>query len=246
MKIICLHGFLGLPSDWDLIQSSFMVSPLAHQFEWWSVDYMNTPDLGPECDFATWAHNFNQKILKRFPQGPRVIVGYSLGGRLALQALKAQPELYDQAVFISSNPGLQREKEKAERWKNDSRWSERFLNTPWTELLQEWNAQSVFKDSVREPLRLEASYSRKKLAQSLLQWSLAQQEDFRDFILHQGPRVLWACGEKDIKFASLAMELQKASSQVKTEIFQGASHRVLFDQPVKLAQRMVSFLLEKS
>jgi 2-succinyl-6-hydroxy-2,4-cyclohexadiene-1-carboxylate synthase len=222
-----------------------MVSPLARQFEWWSVDYMNTLGLEPENDFRDWAKNFNNKVLEHFPEGPRVLAGYSLGGRLALHAMKENPELYGNAIFVSTNPGLQRDKDKEERAKNDLQWSEKFLTTPWAELMKAWNAQPVFRDSLSEPLRLEACYDRRKLAQALLEWSLAQQEDFRDFIVQRGAQILWVSGEKDIKFASQAMELQKRSLEIQSEILQKAAHRVLFDQPNELAQKMISFILSR-
>lgn len=242
IKILCLHGFLGLPTDWDLIQSYFMVSPLAHQFEWRSVDYMKTPGLDPKNSFENWAKNFNQKIKVQFPRGPRVLVGYSLGGRLALQALKQEPDLYDRAIFISTNPGLQRDKEKQERIANDEQWAKKFLEYPWETLMREWNAQGVFKDSLSEPQRLEANYQRPLLAEALTAWSLAKQEDFRELIAQQSQKILWVSGEKDIKFASIAMDLKKRSPQIETEILPKASHRVLFDQPSELAQKMISFI----
>ncbi len=242
IKIICLHGFLGLPSDWDLIRNYFMASSLADQFEWWSVDYLNTPGLDPRNDFTAWAKNFNNKVLQRFPEGPRILVGYSLGGRLALHALKVASELYDNAIFISTNPGLLRDKEKAEREKSDQQWSEKFLKTPWAELMNEWKTQPVFKDSLTEPHRLEASYDRSMLAQSLQQWSLVRQEDFRDFIAQKGSQILWVCGEKDIKFASIAMELEKRSAKIQSVTLPKVSHRILFDQPSGLAQAMLSYI----
>lgn len=244
IKILCLHGFLGLPTDWELIQSYFMVSPLARQFEWHSVDYMKTPGLDPKNSFENWARNFNQKVKSQVPSGPRVLVGYSLGGRLALQAMKQDPDLYDKAIFISTNPGLRREKEKQERFLNDELWAKKFLENNWEDLMKEWNSQAVFKESLSEPPRFEAHYLRLQLAQALTEWSLAGQEDFRDLIARQSQKVLWVSGEKDIKFASITMELKKQSPQIQTEIFAKASHRVLFDQPSELAQKMIAFIDE--
>lgn len=246
IKILSLHGFLGLPTDWDLIQSYFMVSPLAHRFEWLSVDYMRDPQLAPHHDFSTWAYHFNQKVRAQFPRGPRVLLGYSLGGRLALQALQEAPDLYEAVVLVSTNPGLIRDKEKQDRLLADQQWAAKFLELPWSELMQSWNAQAVFKDSLSEPVRLEANYDRSQLAQALTQWSLARQPDFRDLITLQASKILWVSGEKDIKFTSLAMELHRRSLSLKTETLPKASHRVLFDQPSELAQKIISFLEESS
>jgi len=219
-----------------------MVSPLAKKFEWWAVDYMNTPGLDPRSDFTNWARNFNLKVRQKFSEGPYVLVGYSLGGRLALQALQADPGLYANAVFVSTNPGLQRDKDKEDRAQSDLIWSQKFLELPWSSLMTEWNSQGVFKGSLNEPPRIESHYDRRTLAHSLLEWSLAQQGDFRDLIAQQSEKILWVSGEKDIKFASITMDLQKHSPALETKIFNKASHRVLFDQPHELAQSMIQFL----
>lgn len=242
IKIICLHGFLGLPADWDLVKSYFMISPLAHQFEWWNVDYMNTPGLDPSNDFATWARNFNAKVRQQFPEGPRILVGYSLGGRLALHALQADSALYEKAIFVSANPGLQRDKDKEDRAQMDLSWSQKFLEMPWAALMKEWGSQAVFKDSLSEPQRSEAAYSRALLSQSLLQWSLAQQGDFRNLIAGLSEKILWVAGEKDIKFASISMDLKKRSPALESLLLPKASHRVMFDQPHELAQAMIQFI----
>lgn len=242
LKIICLHGFLGQSSDWDLVKSYFMVSPLAHQFEWWAVDYMKAPELGPQNDFTQWSRNFNIQVRRKFPEGPCVLVGYSLGGRLALQALQAAPELYEKAIFISTNPGLLRDKEKEERSQSDLRWSQKFLEMPWLDLQREWNDQGVFKGSVGEPQRREVDYDRRSLAEALGKWSLARQEDFRGVVAEQAAKILWVAGEKDIKFASIAMDLKKRAPVLQTQIFPKSAHRVLFDQPGELAQAMIEFL----
>jgi len=245
LNFICLHGFLGRPSDWDLIQSHFMVSPFARNFEWWAADYMNNPVLSPENSFSRWAANFNQKVSLKFSRGPRILIGYSLGGRLVLTAFKAQPELYDAVILLSTNPGLLRDKEKQERAQNDFQWSQKFLQMPWADLLREWNAQAVFKDSVTEPQRNETHFHRANLAAALTEWSLARQEDFRDFVAAQSPKILWLSGERDIKFLSISMELKKRAPALQTEVVSRASHRILFDNPSEVATHMIRFLEDK-
>lgn len=219
-----------------------MVSPLAQHFDWWAVDYMNTPGLGSDNAFESWARHFNLKVQQRFPEGPRILVGYSLGGRLALQALKLSSSLYDKAVFVSTNPGLVREKDKEERRLADLKWAQKFRDLPWDSVLREWNNQPVFKSGFEEPLRLEANYQRHYLAQALTEWSLAKQEDFRLLVKELSSKILWVSGEKDIKFASLAMELKRGAPELQSEIFTKSSHRVLFDQPGELARVMISFI----
>ena len=245
VNFICLHGFLGQPTDWDLIKSYFMVSPFAQKFDWWSVDYMNQPGLDARNSFLEWSQNFNRQVAQKFPLGPRILVGYSLGGRLALHALAESAKLYDAVILLSTNPGLTREKEKVDRVQNDQIWAQKFLQSPWAELMTQWNGQNVFKDSLLEPKRLEIHYQRDLLAKALTEWSLANQADFRELIASQQEKILWLSGEKDIKFLSIAMEIQKKSPGIATETIAGAAHRVLFDNPSDVAQRMIPFLTKR-
>lgn len=245
VNIICLHGFLGKSSDWDLIHSYFVVSPLASRIEWWSVDYMNQPELNSTKSFLSWTEAFNRKVLKKFPDGRRVLVGYSLGGRLALHALAAKSNIYDAAIFLSTNPGILREREKQERLQADQQWAQKFAALPWPELLGEWNAQSVFKGGALEPQREEGFYDRTLLSSALVEWSLAKQEDFRERITKNSEKILWLSGEKDIKFLSLAMELKKRAPGLSAEVVAKSSHRLIFDNPSEVAQLMIQFLQDR-
>lgn len=206
---------------------------------------MNHPQLNPQNSFIQWTRNFNQKVTADFPSGPRVLVGYSLGGRLALHALADQPNLYDAVILISVNPGLVREKDRQARWQTDLQWAEKFQQLSWQELLQEWNAQTVFKDSLSEPKRAEEQYDRSQLAAALTEWSLSKQADFRELIISQQEKIFWLSGDNDIKFLSLAMELQKRAPGLRAESISQSSHRVLFDNPTELAGKMIEFLRER-
>jgi 2-succinyl-6-hydroxy-2,4-cyclohexadiene-1-carboxylate synthase len=242
ISLLALHGFLGQSTDWDLIQSHFMVSPFAGSFEWWSVDYMANPLLNSKNSFELWAGNFNQKVKLKFSEGPRVLIGYSLGGRLALHAFAANPEMYDHVILISTNPGLTREKERQERWLSDFAWSQKFQKMPWNELVREWNSQSVFKDSIAEPPREESKYDRELLSNALIEWSLVKQPDFREVIAQNAQKFFWISGEKDIKYISLGMELTKKAPTLKSTVIPRSSHRILFDNPSELASQMIHFL----
>ncbi len=49
--IFALHGFLGVPQDWDWLKlSGFQIIP---------VDYMNTRGLTPDTPLDKWGENFN-------------------------------------------------------------------------------------------------------------------------------------------------------------------------------------------
>ncbi len=70
-----------------------------------------------------------------------LICGYSLGGRLAMQAVLAHPPLWKGAIFVSANPGLEHEEERAARRAKDAEWAVQCLSASWENFLKEWDAQ---------------------------------------------------------------------------------------------------------
>jgi 2-succinyl-6-hydroxy-2,4-cyclohexadiene-1-carboxylate synthase len=225
-----LHGFLGLPSDWEFLER-----------KWNYVDLFNAP-VGE--GLWSWAGMFNDAVKETGQK--RLLIGYSLGGRLALHALIDSPRLWSGAVIISANPGLQTAKEKKARLERDLQWSQRFLSEPWELLMKDWNAQHVFSGDDCAPVRKEEDYSRTALAGALKGWSLGKQNDLRQAIRQLSVPVLWIAGERDPKSASIAKSLKFSHSQSKVWIDSEAGHRVPWQQKNSFKQELATFLKEIS
>ena len=103
-----LHGNVGLPEDVNgLLRAAGGLSASPHLWRT-LADHRQAASL---CGFA----EFLNEIAAPDVPGPRVLIGYSLGGRLALHALTQQPQLWDAAVLISPHPGLRSHGERAAR-----------------------------------------------------------------------------------------------------------------------------------
>lgn len=172
-----------------------------------------------------WARAFNQ-FAASF-SGPRMLVGYSMGGRQALHALLDAPELYEQAVLVSTNPGLKTSIEKSARYITDLRWSERFLHEEWNALIAAWDSQPVFKDSA-QPERLEKDYDRKLLAHQLCHYSLGMQRNLRNEIATLDVPMIWIAGERDVKFCGFVDEMAAMNSSLQTFKLKNLGHRISF------------------
>ena len=210
---IALHGFLGRPSDWQIPDVV-------------ALDYMNIDGLGPDVPFRNWGNNFCQYVNARFGNHKFILLGYSMGGRLALCALKARPEMWQQAHIISANPGFLPEQERESRQAFEQNWADKFLNQSWDNLINDWNSQAIFSGDP-EPLRFEQNYDRKKLASCLQNWSLSKQQDFRPWIAETNTSINWWVGEKDIKYKKFIDDLKITQSQKKITV-PGIGHRIIF------------------
>jgi 2-succinyl-6-hydroxy-2,4-cyclohexadiene-1-carboxylate synthase len=133
-------------------------------------------------------------------------VGYSLGGRLALDyTLNAHNPMLLGSVLEGANIGLQTEEEKAARWQNDHAWATRFHNEPLATVLQDWYRQPVFanlSETQRTNLIQERKHNEGKyIAQMLESTSLAKQAFMRP---SKQDNITFLIGEKDSKFRIMA------------------------------------------
>lgn len=205
------------------------------------VDYFQIEKLSPRHSFAEWGTAFNDFVRTQGFQ-KNFVVGYSLGGRLALQAVGRDPELWAQGVCVSTNPGFADDFQefnpvssaREKRWISDSSWAEKFQSAPWENVLKAWNGQPVFAGSVVEPARLEKNYSRELLSLALTNWSLAQQPNMRTLLRLHPEKFSLIVGASDQKFYDIGVELRKSISSLQVYAVPDASHRILFDRPQDL------------
>lgn len=171
-----LHGFLGSPQDWDEV--------IRHL-----SDY----------DCQALAYPF------QIPKSG-VLIGYSMGGRIALRS--SLPK-----IVISAHPGLQSSQEKMQRQEQDEGWIQKLLKEPLDKFLEEWYAQPLF-DSLRShpafPLILQRRQKQnpQELARMLAEESLAGQQ------FNVPSNAIFMHGELDAKYARLYESLKIQAVQV--------------------------------
>lgn len=221
--IHALHGFLGKPSDWD-----------QHQFDYPVVAH----PLSCNATMSEWAQHFNDAVSKE--SGKRVLLGYSLGGRLALHALLQQPNLWDAAILISTHTGLSTPEEILARHSADSKWAKRFEGETWSTLTRDWNAQVIFARDPGIP-RFERDYCRQDLAKILRQWSLAQQDNLLPKLAELQVPTLFVAGQQDPKFTHIAKACGLTHPKSKIWIAPEAGHRVPWQQPALFEREVRNF-----
>lgn len=243
-----LHGFLGRPDDWNAVKASL---PRHEGLRVFTPDLFNDSLLGPQHSFEDWANNFiNWVESLGCCSEKNILVGYSLGGRLALHAFEKCPSLWKKLVCVSTNPGFNdhcssfdvNSEERRLRWMKDSYWAEEFIKAPWDSVLRSWNAQPVFGDGENEPVRFEKDYSRESLGLALTQWSLAQQKNMRPLLQEYAEKVIWIAGEKDEKFMEMSDQLACEVNGLHVESILEASHRIPFDNPAGLSHTIRDLL----
>ena len=219
--IYALHGFLGLPSDWDGIGQE-----IGDQFEALNLFSLSHPTNG----LQHWGQAFNQYVAKQ-PAPRRILLGYSQGGRLAMHALIDAPELWVGAILVSANTGLKLEEERTSVLQMDIDWAQRFLNDPWEDLINDWDSQAVFRGQTPSFERKEEDYVRGHLAHAIEGWSVGKQNDLREPLSKLPFPILWIAGEKDLKYVELVKQMAADHPQSSFWIAPDVGHRVPWECP---------------
>lgn len=166
------------------------------------------------------------------------LVGYSLGGRLALRYAMRHPARIHSLTLLSTHSGLNSETEKQNRLQADRIWAQKILVLPFPEFLKTWYDQPLFTSLRQNPelmkklISMRQNQRPKDLVEAMLNWSLGRQE------CHQGRlkqfpkpwRLLY--GEHDRKYAELYGGLPNAHPIAK------AGHALHIEAP----QEVASFL----
>lgn len=204
----CLHGALGSFRDWSSLDLP----------EHCAVDLWATPRAET---MSRWASQWTSAVAER--DSAPYLLGYSMGGRLALHALLAAPGLWKGAVIVSAHPGLHRKKERLQRQATDAAWLARFRCEEVSEVMRDWDGQAVFAgpNRVRAPENFEPS-----MARCFQEWSLGRQEPLWDRLGEIAVPLWWLCGERDPKFVALGREAVASLPDAQFVEAPSCGHRV--------------------
>jgi 2-succinyl-6-hydroxy-2,4-cyclohexadiene-1-carboxylate synthase len=210
--IVCVHGLLGEGRDWDFLrQAGFDI---------------RTVDL------------FRSHPLALLAAAADAIVGYSMGGRLALQALLSGAT-FSRAVIVSAGLGIEEPRERLERRERDETWARRFESDPWFEVVRDWNEQPLFEG--RAIVRDERDFDRRALAAALREWSPAVLPPLAPRLHEIEIPVLWIAGERDEKYVVEAKRAVELLPHGELWICPDAGHRVMWNQPASFVDRLREF-----
>lgn len=192
--------------------------------------------------FADWTKGFCEKVAL-YPNETHILLGYSLGGRLALHALLNCSSLWAGAVVVGADPGLKDDEARTAQLQRDRAWAERWLVEEWESLWQAWDAQGVFGGRPNKVERPEAVYSRPQIARLFETFSKGHQADLRPRLAAlKAPPILYLSGEDDAKYRTLGDELEAICPALTHELVAGAAHRVPWENPEGFTRKVRAFL----
>jgi 2-succinyl-6-hydroxy-2,4-cyclohexadiene-1-carboxylate synthase len=206
---------------------------------------MITEDLSARQfqSFDDWTEDFCGRVEVQANGEESILLGYSLGGRLALHACLSRPDLWRAVIIVGADPGLESEEEKKLQLDRDRNWAERLKREPLEKLVDEWDEQPVFCGFENQAPRNLDEMDPDKLSQHLETFSKGNQQNLAPKLAKlKSPPILFLSGEKDNKYKKIGEELARSCPLVKSRVINDAGHRVPWENPNGFVQTLGKFI----
>lgn len=180
-----------------------------------------------------------------------VVVGYSMGGRIALSCAVLEPDWLSGMVLESASPGLEHMDQREARRLSDEGLAERLQAKDLPGFLIDWARQPLFATQAALPAsarrrqdRVRQAQDPRGLALSLLGTGTGSQPSWWPSLRDIRIPALLMAGGNDAKFAATAKAMASALPQARQEIVASAGHNVHLECPDRWVTLVQSFLSE--
>ncbi|ERT09998.1 2-succinyl-6-hydroxy-2,4-cyclohexadiene-1-carboxylate synthase [Lyngbya aestuarii BL J] len=176
------------------------------------------------------------------------LVGYSMGGRLALYLALNYSQYFQKVILESASPGLKTEKERTERYLSDLQLAEELEELNLEEFLTCWYDKPLFKTFKTHPnfntiLARRLQNNSTELAKSLRWMGTGNQPPLWDKLSTSEIPLLLLAGELDEKFIKINREMANICSTATLEIVPGCGHNIHVENPQRWVEVVQGFLL---
>jgi 2-succinyl-6-hydroxy-2,4-cyclohexadiene-1-carboxylate synthase len=183
---------------------------------------------------------------------PPVLLGYSLGARLALHLALARPERFAGLILIGATPGLEDATTRAERRASDEALADQIEAEGVAWFTDWWAARPVIESQSRIEVATRASMRARRLANRAqgLAASLrglgtgALPARWADLPSVRLPTLL-VTGAEDAKFGAIAAAMADRLPQAERLVVSEAGHCAHLERPAETAAGVKRFLLER-
>ncbi len=179
--------------------------------------------------------------------GRSVYVGYSMGGRLALQLALDRPDLVAGLVLVSASPGIADSAARTERAAADARLATTAERDGVVAFLTWWVTQPLFAGLSRDQAAFDdriAGTSVVRIAHQLTVLGQGAMPPAWHRLVELSMPVLLVTGVLDTKYGEIAIEMRARNPQLDHAVLAGG-HVVPLEQPAPLADRISRFVHER-
>ncbi|MBO1005975.1 2-succinyl-6-hydroxy-2,4-cyclohexadiene-1-carboxylate synthase [Pseudogracilibacillus auburnensis] len=246
--LLLLHGFTGDGSTWDQLESS-----LKNDFQIIKIDLIGHGKTSSPEDVSKYTMDSVTNHIALFMDHLHIeqahILGYSMGGRLALGFAIAYPHKVVSLMLESASPGLRTAEERKKRMESDRQLAKRIVSMGIEAFIDDWEniplfeTQKALATSVQQRIREQRLQNHPLgLSNSLLGMGTGRQSSYWAHLNQLHIPVLLICGEWDVKFCQIAKDMEHALPNAEKVVVKNAGHAIHVEKPSKFGTIIKEFL----
>ena len=238
--VLACHGFTGCGADFGPLAAAL---PADHRLI--APDFPGHGARGgirEPSGYSLAAHLQTLDDAVRDVAEPVTILGYSMGGRIALHWALANPGRFRQLILVGASPGLGTEAERAERGYADDAVARYLRQQGLAAFYKYWHNQPFFRTLFTLPsAQLDPILARRHandpegLALSLEHVGTGRLPSLWDRLGELTGPVDLVTGEHDPKFTEIARRMGERIPRARLSVVEGCGHAVHLERPSDLA-----------
>lgn len=243
--LVLLHGFTGSSENWRSARAALNPHVRTITVDLPGHGRTGSPDDPQRYTMDSAAADL-AAIFARLGLPPVHLLGYSMGGRLALYIALKHPSLVSSLILESASPGLVDAAERAARAESDERLARQIEAEGMAAFADYWTALPLFasqSDDLRQRLRDQRLNNNPRgLTNSLRQMGTGVQPSLWEHLGRVTCPTLLIAGQHDARFSGIARQMERLIPDSRAVIVPDAGHTVHAEQPAAYAQTVLKFI----
>lgn len=253
--VLFLHGFSQSGTTWTPVVDAMRTQPDAPPLRIVLLDLIGHGTSDRSRDDAPYRLDHITAALEAFrcaiaPQSRFHLVGYSMGGRIALAYAAAHAEALASLVLESASFGPQSAEERARFADRDRALAERLRASSAAEFAQWWAGMPVLANQAELPAATRAAEQAMRaqndtdaLARITLGAGQAVMPDLFETVGELGVPLLYVCGARDDRYSAIA---EAAHERWGLDVRRfDTGHNVHLAQPAEYAELLLQFFADQ-
>lgn len=244
--LVLLHGFTGSTESWRPFAAAFASTHRPIAIDLLGHGLSDSPK-DPDCFRAEAAVRQLLALFDRLGLPGVDLVGYSMGGRVALQLAAAAPDRIRRLILESASPGIVDPGERAARVQSDRALADLAERHGIESFVDRWERIPLFASQARLPEEVRAVLRARRLRND----PRGLANSLRGFGAGV-PEPLWArlptlptlvvVGALDRKYCAIGREMVARMPEARLEVVPDAGHTVHLEQPDRFRRLVTDFL----
>jgi 2-succinyl-6-hydroxy-2,4-cyclohexadiene-1-carboxylate synthase len=232
MKTVCyIHGLFGSSADWD----GYTKTPGSFAID---LSHYDAPHLDLDALCTQIGADWDLRGISSLS-----LVGYSMGGRIALMLLHRFPERIEKLIAIGATFSIEPQN-LMQRLFFQLNWEMRFACWPLSTFFYHWYAQPLFRGfNYKDHQKKRESIPIAFHAKCFNRLHVLHQPDFKELLIPYQDRILLLCGEHDPSCLNHYKTLGSMGYAIKE--IANAGHAVFLEQPQATLTEITRFIYGK-